>query len=173
MTVGSVSVSAIQVSFWSSGNRLLITDRGRDRAYTFTVSTLFSGTGNQPANMENALFSGNPANGDATGIALVNSTALLKPEITVAGERVMLLTVKAYPNPAQGLVTVQIKGPCRAPGKLDILDGAGKSVKTVPLGGINATTQYLPLNVSGLPQGRYLLVCTRGGLRCMEEMVVQ
>ncbi len=75
-----------------------------------------------------------------------------------ARETVLTLTVKAYPNPTTGALTVQVNSPVAGPAQLDVLDVAGRAVqqRTQQLSeGLNE----LEFNLGSQTQGTYLIRC--------------
>ena len=102
-----------------------IVDSGLDRSLTYSLASLFTGTGGLNGTLNNTL---NAANLNATGIATVSSSSLLRN----ADQNLFVnqsLSVKAYPNPAAENVKVLVEGDLDENATVVLYDINGKLIK--------------------------------------------
>jgi hypothetical protein len=141
------------------GNTVRVTDRGTDRAYSFDMGQLFTGsnTVNLNATSFNALNSGNL---NATGISITSTTSLLRefPESESKND----LKILAWPNPTAGAINVTLEG-------LDVnrnfviqaFDMTGRLIAKREESGSSA--ELIPaFDLTGLDSGVYLILVNQG-----------
>ena len=81
------------------------------------------------------------------------------------------LDLNIYPNPNQGAFTVTVSTPNHLIGTMSILDQLGRIINTQS---IDVTgTKQLPLEMSNLSSGVYLLEINAGGSRSVKQFVVK
>ena len=64
--------------------------------------------------------------------------------------------VVAYPNPVKNMVTVKLVSTQMAKTSVLIVDMSGRIVKNIPVQ-LNNGDQYLPVDMTGLQSGTYLI----------------
>jgi hypothetical protein len=81
------------------------------------------------------------------------------------------LSLNIYPNPNQGTFTVTVSSANHINGTMSILDGLGRVVNAQS---IDVTgTKQIPLEMSNLSSGVYLLEINAGGSRSVKQFVVK
>ncbi len=119
--------------------RVWVTDQLNDKSYSYSLSSLFSGTGNLNASREFSLLNCSPTNANATGITLVNSTTMLKSPTNSAKfvdaqpePETESFQYQIYPNPSASDYQLIVKSPNQSQKiKARILDVQGRLIKTM------------------------------------------
>lgn len=147
------------------GGTMWVTDRGLDRAFSYTLSSLFSGTTTLAATSIKNL---NSSNLNSTGITLVTTASLLRDvEEPVTSE----IEAKAYPNPTDGTFNLEINGlDSQSECVIRVLDLSGRVVETRQIE-VGATFYEQRFDLTGLSQGVYLIVIDQADRRKTIRMV--
>ena len=134
LTLGNGTGAVIDLN-----GRVWVTDQTNDKSYSYSLSSLFTGTGNLNASSEFTLLNSSPTNSNATGITLVNSTTMLKSPTNSA--RVVdaepepeteSFQYQIYPNPSASENQLIVKTPKQSQKiKARILDVQGRLIKTM------------------------------------------
>ena len=117
-----------------ANGRVWVTDQINDKSYSYSMSSLFSGTGNLNASSEFTLLNSTPTNANATGITLVNSTTMLR--ITTNPVEYVIskpesFQYEIYPNPTTRDYHMIVKSSKKSVAiKARILDLQGRIIKT-------------------------------------------
>ena len=131
LALGSGTGAVIDVN-----GRVWVTDQINDKSYSYSLSSLFTGTGNLNASSEFTLLNSSPTNANATGITLVNSTTVLRSttdtvEYVVAKPESFQYEI--YPNPTRSEYHMIVKSKNKSSQnsiKARILDVQGRQIKT-------------------------------------------
>jgi len=81
------------------------------------------------------------------------------------------VNLNIYPNPNQGTFTVTISSASQINGTMTIVDGLGRTINTQSLDVIG--TKQVPLEMSNLSPGAYLLVINAAGVRSVKQFIVK
>lgn len=151
------------------GGVIWITDRNLNKAYSYSMASLYTGSASLNALSSKNL---NSDNDDPTGITLINTTALLR-ESPIQEQAEPGLNVKAYPNPTHGQFSLQIEGvDAENQCIVRVMDMSGRLILTRQLNTAQAIHQEnFDLEESG--QGVYLVVIEQGGQRKTVRVVVE
>jgi len=136
------------------GLNVLITDNGLDRALSYSLANLYSGTGNLNAQAAYTLQS---TNLNSTGIALCTTTSVLR-DITNETPAAISenLELKIYPNPSQGLVHLIISGEMNQSHNIQVVDITGKVVYSQSLSADSLKQREVVFDLSSCGKGEYI-----------------
>jgi hypothetical protein len=81
------------------------------------------------------------------------------------------LDFNVFPNPNQGSFTVAISSAARITGTLSVVDQLGRTVNTQSIDVTGA--KLIPVNLSDIAPGAYLLVINAGGSRSVKQFIVK
>ncbi|MFT3844743.1 MAG: BspA family leucine-rich repeat surface protein [Lacibacter sp.] len=103
----------------------------------------------------------------------VNGNNKLSPVIVIKNEKITALTLqRLYPNPAAGIITVEVSSPVRSNIHIQVVDITGRvliqQAKVVDEG-----NTIIPLNVSKLAKGSYLLKITNTEHELVNSMFIK
>jgi hypothetical protein len=154
------ALSTVTGAVWDNGN-LRIVDSGTDRSYSYSAATLYSGTGNVNATLNNAL---NASNLNATGITLVSTSTLLRPASTVSQPASGQVSMTAYPNPTGGVFKVRVEGPLAEVGVIRLFDLNGRLIGEQQLTLTYDSFREAEFDLSRQPAGLYMVTLISGSL---------
>ena len=81
------------------------------------------------------------------------------------------VSLNIYPNPNQGIFTVTVSSATRIAGTMSVLDQLGRVIKVQ---NIDVTgTKQLPLDMSNLSSGAYMLEINAGGNKSVKQFIVK
>ena len=151
------------------GGTIWITDRNLNKAFSYPMSALFTGSSLLNATSAKNL---NSDNDDPTGITLINTTSLLR-ETPSTEENEVGLDVRAYPNPNQGTFRLQIerldeKRECM----VRVIDMTGRLVSSgIIETGVSFVERTFSMEDAG--KGVYLVFVEQGDRRKTIRVVVE
>jgi hypothetical protein len=136
------------------GANVLVTDNGLDRALSYSLTNLYTGTGNLNAQ---AVYTLQSTNLNSTGIALCTTTSVLR-DITHETPTVISenLGLKIYPNPSQGLVHLIISGEMDQAHNIQVVDITGKVVYSQSLSPDSLKEREVVFDLSSYGKGEYI-----------------
>jgi hypothetical protein len=156
------ALSTVTGAVYDNGD-LRIVDSGLDRSLSYSLASLYSGTGNLNASLNNQLSA---TNLNSTGITLVSSTTLLRsPDAVQVSEQDMPVVLTAYPNPAAGIFRVRLEGVVSARCALQMFDLSGRMIAEKQIEPSLDNFREVEFDLSGHPSGNYLISITDGTLR--------
>lgn len=136
------------------GLNVIITDNGLDRALSYSLSNLYTGTGNLNAQAAYTLQS---TNLNSTGIALCTSASVLRDITNEAPASISEnLDLKIYPNPSQGLVHLIISGILDQTHSIKVVDITGKLVYSQSLSADGLKEREIVFDLSTYGKGEYI-----------------
>jgi photosystem II stability/assembly factor-like uncharacterized protein len=89
--------------------------------------------------------------------------------VTAIGDEISTNRAKVYPNPVAGVFTVDIPDRKNGSYSLAIYDMLGRQVKWIPASGISSFPKEM--DISELPDGRYLVIVDHSGQQFLEKIV--
>jgi hypothetical protein len=156
---------------------LRVTDRGLDRALSYKISDLFSGSNTVSLNAL-SIANLNAQNLNSTGISIVTTTSLARSLANVPTEELIdqdhgSLQMNVYPNPANARVVLSLDGLSDlSTGNLMILDMSGRKLFEVITAAGNSSYQE-EVSLAGFAGGLYMVVFIQGDQRKMMRLIVQ
>jgi len=154
-----------------NNTNLCVTDRGLDRALTYRIADLFTGSNTVNLNALN-LYSLNAQNLNSTGISIVSSTTTAREDVLVE-QTPDVMQLNVYPNPASSLVNVLLTGLSdETTGTLEIMDMSGRKLFEKAAIGGNSSYQE-EISLEGFSKGIYMVVYTQGEQRKSMRLIVQ
>lgn len=108
---------------------------------------------------------------DGGGMMMIQTAPpATNPEVTITDEATKTFSV--FPNPTNGVSTVDLSAYYEQRGVLEVLNANGKLMEQIELGVIERSTEQL--NLSGYPAGLYLVKLTLAdGTESIQRVVVQ
>ncbi|MFM7078321.1 MAG: T9SS type A sorting domain-containing protein, partial [Bacteroidota bacterium] len=156
------------------GTNIRVVDRGLDRSLTYPMASLFGSTVTLNATLNQVL---NAANLNATGIALVSNSSLLRNEdVLYANQEWNLgaLQVNAFPNPTDGILHLKMDAPATgdSPFVINIMDLQGKIVfsQTSEMG-VDKHELTIDLNTYG--KGLYMVNVSKASTMKSVKVILQ
>jgi hypothetical protein len=148
------------------GSNILVTDNGNDSVYVYSKSALFTGSNTIGLNAI-AQYPLGSVNLTSTGIALANTTALLRAESLLDQQTEML----AWPNPTSGNINIRLDGFNETEDiRLSVFDLNGRLVLNQEVA--SSTSSIATLDLSSIKSGLYAIVAEQGDLRRAVRIVV-
>ena len=136
------------------GANVLVTDNGLDRALSYSLANLYTGTGNLNAQ---AVYTLQSTNLNSTGIALCTSTSVLRDITNETPPAISEnLELKIYPNPSQGLVHLIISGALDQTHNITVVDITGKVVYSQSLSADGLNEREVVFDLSAYGKGEYI-----------------
>ncbi|MFM2206374.1 MAG: hypothetical protein RL213_349 [Bacteroidota bacterium] len=156
------ALSTVTGAVYDNGD-LRIVDSGLDRSFSYSLASLYTGTGNLNASLNNQLTA---TNLNSTGITLVSSTTLLRtPDAVQVDVREIPVVLTAYPNPAEGMIKVRLEGVVSGKCVLQLFDLGGRLIDQRDIEASSDNFRELEFDLSGQPSGNYLISLNDGTLR--------
>lgn len=106
---------------------------------------------------------GTASNGQTVGRFGFWSTALAASSSSVSSAPAMSVSIQEWPNPTDGTATARITLTSAGALELGLYDVTGKEVRAISSGAHTSGTFDVPLDLSGLPNGRYILAARLPG----------
>jgi hypothetical protein len=156
------------------GTNMRVVDRGLDRSLTYPVASLFGSTVTLNATLNQVL---NAANLNATGIALVSNSSLLRnEEVLYANEEWTLgaLQVNAFPNPTDGILHLNMNAPATgdSPFVINVMDLQGRIVfsQTSEMG---VDKHELTIDLNDYGKGLYMVNVSKASTMKSVKVILQ
>ncbi len=156
------------------GTNMRVVDRGLDRSLTYPMASLFSGTTTYNATLYQVM---NANNLNATGVALVSSSSLLRNEevLYANGEwETGLLNVQVFPNPTNGILNLKMDAPATgdSPFIVNIMDLSGRLVYT-QTGEMGVNFKELTIDLNQYGKGLYMVNVSKATVMKSIKVVVK
>ncbi|MFM9007071.1 MAG: T9SS type A sorting domain-containing protein, partial [Bacteroidota bacterium] len=153
------------------GSIVNIVDAGLDRNLQYSLSSLFTGTGNLNASTAYVLQS---TNLNSTGIALTNAILLRGPEETTSTE-LDGIRWTAYPNPTEGRIILRADGKTSSSNTVQVFDMAGRLIRSleIPFNEEQNGPEEFAIDLSAEGSGLYLISILNGNSRTTLRIVVK
>jgi PKD repeat protein len=136
------------------GLDVFVTDNGIDRALKYSLTSLYTGSGNLNAS---AVFTLQSTNLNSTGISLCSGTNLLREtDAPAAPSKVESLELKIYPNPSEGEVHLVISGDLSESSLIRVVDISGKAVYSQSLSADDLKKREIVFDLSAYGKGEYI-----------------
>jgi hypothetical protein len=156
------------------GANMRVVDRGLDRSLTYPMASLFGSTATLNATLYQVM---NASNLNATGIALVSNSSLLRnQDVLYANEEWEkgMLNVNAFPNPTDGILNLKMDAPETgdAPFVINIMDLQGKIVfsQTSEMG---VDKHELTIDLNSYGKGLYMVNITKAATMKSVKVILQ
>ena len=152
------NVAPWQITVTASTNSFLLTGLNADTRYKFKVRSNCTGGGHSKWTKWNKFKTAPSFSGPTGGSSLIDPAAerAMEPTGIETG-----MELKAWPNPVQNMVTLQLQNLSTAPTTLRLFDLAGRVVKTEEIK-VEVGTWEGVLDLGQLPNGLYLMQLQNG-----------
>ena len=136
-----------------SDNSIKIIDNNPDRVYSFTISSIFWGTGSIRANAYATLSS---MNANATGLARINTNSILR--ISDAKRESQEEEFVVFPNPSDGRINIRLYSNDESEGALIVTDLSGRQITHRVFSSNKKGINEYEIDLSFLPKGIYVII---------------
>lgn len=153
------------------GSIVNVVDAGLDRNLQYSLTSLFTGTGNLNATASFILQS---TNLNSTGIALTNAILLRGPEENSSIE-LDEIRWTAYPNPTEGRIILKADGLISTANTVQVFDMAGRLIRSmeIPVSTDANSPDEITIDLSTEGSGLYLISIQNGTSRTTLRVVVK